>query len=249
MKTPLYSEAASNPLCEIRSAQIDKITVPPSISIITRLTPDNERKISIKRIKYKDALLTTKCPDNTVLLSNNTILQINEIYIPPHENEGSIQICGITLKIINPIFTYPCDSNDLKMWVTKKNSDDVEICLLNAVHVKMILTIDEGIEFVLIAFIEDPGQLQNIDIVPINWIYYNSKNDKLYCPFIDVCNEHNVKLLNSLVKRRSSPLRSWKSYAIDIRGTANTYNEAIKKVKKLTSQPHVFSTEDEEHAL
>ncbi|KAK0071437.1 hypothetical protein PV326_001249, partial [Microctonus aethiopoides] len=111
-----------------------------------------------------------------------------------------------------------------------------------------ILAMDEGAKFALIVFIEDPGQLK-IDIVPTNWIYYNETNDKLYCPFIDVCNEHNVELLNSLVKRRPSPLSTWKSYAIDIRGTANTYKEATKKVEKLISQPYVFSTEDEEHAL
>lgn len=79
---------------------------------------------------------------------------------------------------------------------------------------------DEDTKFALIVFTEDPGQV-NIDIVPTNWIFYNEKKDKLYCPFIDVCNEHNVKLLNSLVKRRSSPLSTWKSYAIDIRGTAS----------------------------
>lgn len=110
----------------------------PSIKILKSLCADASGKIIIKRVFYKGVILTSKSPNNTILLDNGTLLMINEMYLSSNETLDNIKIRGIKLVKKQSLFTYPCDSADLKMWRVNKNYRNVVVCDLNSVFQKMI---------------------------------------------------------------------------------------------------------------
>lgn len=82
-------------LNEVLSLETEKITAPSLVKILRKLRLDNSGKVSVKRLQFKNTLLTDKVPNNTVLLNNNKIFQITNIYIPQNGDEKSIEIVGI----------------------------------------------------------------------------------------------------------------------------------------------------------
>lgn len=92
-------------LNEVLSLETEKTTAPSLVKILRKLRLDNSGKVSVKRLQFKNTLLTDKVPNNTVLL-NNKIFQITNIYIPQNGNEKSIEIVGIILKKIEPLYIY-----------------------------------------------------------------------------------------------------------------------------------------------
>lgn len=117
----------------------EKATVPPTIQVLRKLKEDAFGNVLIKTIKYKESILTTKSPNNTVLLHNNKILQINKIYAPANIDNQCIQIHGTVLKKKHSMFTYPCNSNILKMWAVTKKRNNLLTCKLNCVRAKMVV--------------------------------------------------------------------------------------------------------------
>jgi len=97
-----------------------KVTLPLSVEIFTKKEKQNKSSIFIEKICYKNAIITTKSLNNTVLLSNKKILQINTILTQLDERET--QISGFILKIVKAVFEYPYSSS-LKTWKLKKRSD------------------------------------------------------------------------------------------------------------------------------
>jgi len=68
--------------------------------------------LEIKKMQYKGTSLTTKAPDNMVLLKNNTILEIKKIW----RTEQLIQLEGtIWDKRNNLIYNYPVSSDEMRM--------------------------------------------------------------------------------------------------------------------------------------
>jgi len=98
----------------------------------------NDRVI-IKKLTYKNALLSLKSPDNAVLLNNGKILMIDNMYnLLNHLNSSKIDITGTLLKIKSPIFIYPCNSKSLNMWeISHKYSYKITYPL-NFVVTKMV---------------------------------------------------------------------------------------------------------------
>ncbi|KYQ53228.1 hypothetical protein ALC60_07631, partial [Trachymyrmex zeteki] len=107
----------------------EKITLPLSVEIL------KQSSICIKKIRYKNFIITIKSPNNTIILINGKILQINSIYT--HSDENEIQISEIILRIIKPIFEYPCNSKSLKMWRVKKSNTIITQPLTNVLQ-KMV---------------------------------------------------------------------------------------------------------------
>lgn len=69
--------------------------VSSGIKVLKKSSCQNSGKINIKKLEYKDVLLTTKSPNNTVLLFNGSIIQINNIYLPENQTHMEhIEICG-----------------------------------------------------------------------------------------------------------------------------------------------------------
>lgn len=122
-------------LSELSFKNTEKVTIPVYIKILRQLSPDEENNIPIKSVQYKGSILTSKHPDNTVLLENNNIMQIDNIFKTFGEN--LIKISGIQLRKKSSIFQYPFQSEHLNMWsVTKRNSTKI-LCSLHNVNKKM----------------------------------------------------------------------------------------------------------------
>lgn len=83
-------------LNESCSIDNEKVCIPPKIKIMKQLREDQYGEIIIKKITYKEAIFTSKSPDDIGLLTNDTILQINEIFTCP--NIYYLQISGKSLK-------------------------------------------------------------------------------------------------------------------------------------------------------
>lgn len=124
-------------LQEIDCLQQEKTAIKQGATkIIHKLQPDLSGKTTVKRVQYKGVILTPTSPNNTVFLNSGVVLEINDIYIPP--NHHAIVISGIFLTKKKSIFTYPCDSEDLKMWVVSKKNASTMRCGLNEVLQKMV---------------------------------------------------------------------------------------------------------------
>lgn len=91
----------NNPLAQIcrRFTEMDSSFCPrPTLSnpieILKEYQDNDMNELIIKRIKFKNVLLTTKLPDNTVLLKNNEILQIHRIYRVSADDINNVKIDG-----------------------------------------------------------------------------------------------------------------------------------------------------------
>ncbi|KYN20014.1 hypothetical protein ALC57_07643, partial [Trachymyrmex cornetzi] len=126
-------------LHESHFAEEKKTTLPLLVNILKKQYDELNDRVIIKKLIYKNALLSSKSPDNTVFLNNGKILMIDDIYSLPNQlNSNEIEITGILLKIKSPIFTYPCNSKYLNMWeVSHKNCSRIT-CPLNFVVTKMV---------------------------------------------------------------------------------------------------------------
>jgi len=95
---------------------IKKPTIPSIIQILRQLRPDNFGNIPVIRIQFKNTILKNKPPNNTILINNNKILEINNMYIPVNEkNIQSMKITGIILKKNKPLYIHPCNTEIMKM--------------------------------------------------------------------------------------------------------------------------------------
>lgn len=81
--------------------------------------------------------LTTKSPNNTVLLKNETLLQISNMYFLAGRKKD-IYICGTKLRKKKSLLSYPCDSNSLHMWIVVKEENLSGSYHLNQVSQKMV---------------------------------------------------------------------------------------------------------------
>lgn len=118
--------------------QTEKVTLPPVVEIIKKQNPvEPSGRIPISKIKYKQAVLSTKKPNNTVYLNDKRIMLIDTMYIPPNRRENDIILTGTIMKIIDSIFTYPYNSTKLNMWQVAVTESKME-CSLQSVVYKMV---------------------------------------------------------------------------------------------------------------
>lgn len=78
----------------------------------------------------------------------------------------------------------------------------------------------EDEKFILVLFVDDPGEMKNIDIVPAGWVYFDEQSNKLVTPFISDSSTKSFKMSNTLVKSESEPPKTWPIFPIEIRGYA-----------------------------
>jgi len=89
--------------------------LPQAIIILKTGLPEHGRT-PVKKIKFKETILTCKKPNNVVSLTNKKIINIEAMYIPQNGKKEDIILTGNTLKMVKPMFTYPCNSTKLDMW-------------------------------------------------------------------------------------------------------------------------------------
>ncbi|XP_034946314.1 uncharacterized protein [Chelonus insularis] len=123
----------NNPLAQLcrrfnkmKSSMCEKPTLPIKIKIL-QVNKERSGRTIIKRLEYKEALLTTKPPNNAVLLTDNKVFQIHNMYQSSGNNINSIKMCGITLRKRKALYTYPCSSNSFQMWNVSARNGDFEI--------------------------------------------------------------------------------------------------------------------------
>ncbi|KYN15964.1 hypothetical protein ALC57_11792 [Trachymyrmex cornetzi] len=112
--------------------------IQPRIQILRQSRSNNEGEIIIKRLQYIGVVLTSRVPNNTVLLDNGLLLKIDRIFLSAYENENDIKITGTIFKKVEPLFTYPCNSADLHMWAVSERNTTSGTFPLNKVIQKMI---------------------------------------------------------------------------------------------------------------
>lgn len=117
-----------------------RAVVPPIIEIQRQLKVDADRNITIKRLTFKQSIITSKAPNNTVLLLDGTILEIKRIFMPENSTVQSIKLQGMIIQKIGPMLSYPCNSEDLQMWtVTKKGQRHLFNCEIKDIRTKMVV--------------------------------------------------------------------------------------------------------------
>lgn len=101
------------------TTQIKNVDTQSDVEIISSRFIDKEKKkMFVKKLRYKNMILTIEGANNTVLLENSEILQLQRIEATT--DLKIIKITGTHLKKIKPAFTYPCNSAALGIWITKK---------------------------------------------------------------------------------------------------------------------------------
>lgn len=115
-----------------------KVTAPPPVTIIRKLEQTPTGHIPIKILRYKEATIAVKSPNNTVELENGKLLKIDGMYIPPNCGINNIEVEGYFLKKKKPMFAYPCNSKILNMWEVETAEESRHRCPLQHVALKMV---------------------------------------------------------------------------------------------------------------
>lgn len=102
--------------------------------------------INVKKLQFCNSQLTTKHPNNCVLLKNKSIINIVSMHIHGEtEDVKNVVILCKQLNIIESGFTYPLDSSLLNIFKVKKSDDmeSVQISLSNIESKLVFLSISE----------------------------------------------------------------------------------------------------------
>ncbi|XP_066586427.1 uncharacterized protein [Prorops nasuta] len=105
--------------------------------------------------------------------------------------------------------------------------------------------------YALVVFVETLNKAcKSIDIVPSKWLQTNKYGKTGFsCPFPKDFTEISSKDFHKLVKNFKSPNQKWKLYDVEIKGSANNYNEALEKLKRLEQESDVFTSDVEKSEL
>ncbi|XP_066596634.1 uncharacterized protein [Prorops nasuta] len=98
--------------------------------------------------------------------------------------------------------------------------------------------------YALILFLDDINE-KLIDIVPTQWIFRNDQN-QWCCPFPENSAKYSTDILHKRIKNLKNPLKSWKTYPVDVRGYADSYKAGLKKLEKLKCESFAFTTDTDE---
>lgn len=94
----------------------------------------------IKRLRYKEFTLKTTPPNNTVMLRNGQVFQIEKISsVSDSFEKNQIVFKGKSLEIGGPAYTYPTDSSLFNIFKLKKQASQYEASFyLEDLHCTMI---------------------------------------------------------------------------------------------------------------
>lgn len=118
-------------------AELEKVILPLEVEILKRGPVEPSGRIPIRKLKYKQLILSIKKPNNTVYLDDKKIMCIDSMYILSNTRESDIVLIGAIVWIVKPMFTYPSDSSKLNMWQVRPTETKMR-CLLQSVIYKMV---------------------------------------------------------------------------------------------------------------
>ncbi|KAJ8667997.1 hypothetical protein QAD02_009660 [Eretmocerus hayati] len=90
-------------------------------------------------------------------------------------------------------------------------------------------------------------KIEEIDIVPTDWLFLIN-DDSLQCKFLSskyLEIPGKVQLLHDLVKKRGPVPDDWPSFPVKAIGRAHTYEEALKKLERLSAEENVFTDSED----
>lgn len=88
----------------------------------------------IKQIKFKQFIISTSIPDNTVLLKDGRIISVEKI----NENPERLVVEGRKLKKLKEVYNYPSDSSVFDTWEVQLGHRRIISCTLNEIDKKMV---------------------------------------------------------------------------------------------------------------
>lgn len=107
-------------------------TKSPKFEILKKI---NDSKIL--ELKYKEAILSTKFPNNIVRLDDERIFQLEEIFL---SKENILNAKGKIVKIIKSVYSYPSNSNITKMWKVQSGTSTLSVTVpLDNIEGKVVL--------------------------------------------------------------------------------------------------------------
>lgn len=98
----------------------------------------NDNKLHISKIRFRGVIMSTKKPDNSILLNDGEIIQIQEIICRDSTHSKNVELIGSILKKDKPLLKYPCDSKILEMWKVSRTHRRHSF-RMDAINRKMIL--------------------------------------------------------------------------------------------------------------
>lgn len=124
-----------------KKSSIPKIVIQEKIGNVT----------VIKEVGINEIILTSKHPDNCVLLKNENILRIESIYYYDLNDtlNSKIYISGTEYKVCDDVFQYPIPSREVGLMMIKKVSDRIREFKLKNVLTKCIYTKVRGSEAIV----------------------------------------------------------------------------------------------------
>ncbi|OXU16496.1 hypothetical protein TSAR_011422 [Trichomalopsis sarcophagae] len=105
--------------------------------------------------------------------------------------------------------------------------------------------------FTLVKFVHKgkKRKVEEIDIVPSTWLKFDYTRNRCTTKYVPKdSSPEDYQTLHDLVRMLADAPDSYTTYSIDIKGRAETYEEALQKLEKLQDQEHVFSLESEQSA-
>ncbi|KAJ8671355.1 hypothetical protein QAD02_002614 [Eretmocerus hayati] len=94
--------------------------------------------------------------------------------------------------------------------------------------------------------LNEKGQAE-LDIVPSLWIRYKFSESKLILKYPDNNSSESFEQLQNMVKLQKEPSKSWPAWDVEIKGGANDYETAVKRMEILKTNPYAFTTDQEEN--
>ena len=137
----LFMRSGNKPLAQLceRMAERDlikeKVVYPKDIHILRSIKKKSEQ--IIKKIKYKNYILSIQKPNNIVLMKNKEFLQITKIF---QNASKTFLLEGIPVNRIEKAFDYPLDTCEFDIFIAKVDQNvKKEIYYLNDVERKAML--------------------------------------------------------------------------------------------------------------
>lgn len=98
-----------------------------------------------KKIKFKDFTLTTKSPNNCCYLKDGSIFSINYLGL---KDEYPI-VLGTKYLNIRPIPMYPCNSQNMKIYITNSKTLDLETISAREIDNKGLEVFYNGYNYIM----------------------------------------------------------------------------------------------------
>lgn len=88
----------------------------------------------ITQIKFKQFIISTSIPNNTILLKNGRIISVEKII----RNPERLVVEGQELRIVKRVYNYPSDSSFFNIWEVQINQRRKISCPLDEIDTKMV---------------------------------------------------------------------------------------------------------------